>query len=137
MGFKRITAAFDDVARARLCQSSGSEHSAVESNSVTDLSDLVDSFLQTDGNDDVRYKEKEGPEDRDSVESEGYNCMELESKEILMSLISDQDTVSQAKQMIHKEMEKAYRILGNSLSEGFKRRAMSWLRQRGFDAGEN
>lgn len=137
MGFKRITAAFDEVARARLCQSSGSEHSAVESNSVTDLSDLVDSFLQTDGNDDVRYKEKEGQEDRDSVESEGYNCMELESKEILMSLISDQDTVSQAKQMIRKEMEKACRILGNSSSEGFKRRAMSWLRQRGFDAGEN
>lgn len=138
--FKKITAAFDDVARARLCESSGSEHSAAESNSDADLSDLVDSFLQItdDRNKDVVVGFKdivEGGGDRDgTVESElgcyDDNCIEAQNKEILMSLISDQDA---SKHMILQVMQMA---LCNSAISSSHRRTMSFLRHKGLDAGQ-
>ncbi|KAM3268224.1 hypothetical protein P3S67_031165 [Capsicum chacoense] len=44
MRFKRVAEAFDEVAKARFCTSSGSEHSSIES--ITDLYDLVNSFIE-------------------------------------------------------------------------------------------
>ncbi|KAI3803589.1 hypothetical protein L1987_31745 [Smallanthus sonchifolius] len=135
--FKRITAALDDDARARLCQSSGSEHS---SNSATDLSDLVDSFF--DGDDDDRGKSYGENESRDRLEETEYQKAESfygtdsDTKEMLMDLIgggADDDDDHQ-KRAIRSAVETACRNFENS-SEGFKRHLMTVLRQLGFDSG--
>ncbi|PKI37416.1 hypothetical protein CRG98_042202 [Punica granatum] len=47
---KRVAAAFDEVAQGRgMCESSGSEHSATEEISPDNLSDLVASFMEKEG----------------------------------------------------------------------------------------
>ncbi|KAI3774868.1 hypothetical protein L1987_49431 [Smallanthus sonchifolius] len=136
--FKRITAALDDDARARLCQSSGSEHSA---NSATDLSDLVDSFF--DGDDDDRGKSYSENEARDHLEETEYQKAESfygtdsDTKEMLIDLIGGgaDDEDDRAKGAIRSGVETACRNFENSSSEGFKRHLMTVLRQLGFDAG--
>ncbi|KAK3038922.1 hypothetical protein RJ639_027550 [Escallonia herrerae] len=153
--FKRITAAFDDLARARLCESSGSEHSAAES-SAADLSDLVNSFLEREGNE-VELRDDEHEEETDKKKkkkkkkksSEGEEGVEpercsfdSEAKEVLMSLVGggkveEEGEDSPLKRMVCAEVEKACRSLLDQgvAAEGFKRRVMTSLRQRGFDAG--
>ncbi|KAK3022007.1 hypothetical protein RJ639_045168 [Escallonia herrerae] len=155
--FKRITAAFDDLARARLCESSGSEHSAAES-SAADLSDLVDSFLEREGNE-VELGHDEHEEDTDEKKkkkkkkkksSEGEEGLEpercsfdSEAKEVLMSLVGgsgaeEEGEDGRVKRMICAEVEIACRSLldEGTAAEGCKRRVMTSLRQRGYDAGE-
>ena len=132
MRFKRIMTKFDDDARARLCQSSGSEHSS--NNSMTDLSDLVDSFFEAGccekmENDIVDEK-------RDDQEVSGYNCTDLEDKEMLVDLFDGDDDVC-TKRAICYEVESLCSNLDGCSSEGFKRSLMSLLRQRGYDAGKN
>lgn len=132
---------FDDDARARLCQSSGSEHSS--NNSITDLSDLVDSFFEA-GCCDHRVGEKmdqndfmDEIRDQDQVVS-GYNCTDLEDKEMLVDLFeggSDIDDDVCTKRAICYEVESLCSNLDDCSSEGFKRSLMSFLRQRGYDAG--
>ncbi|KVH93172.1 uncharacterized protein LOC112516723 [Cynara cardunculus var. scolymus] len=139
MRFKRITEAFDDDARARLCQSSGSEHSA---NSVTDLSDLVDSFFEGDaggrgkscGENKVRDRDQE---ETKYQEAESFYGTDSETKEMLIDLIDDdaENEDDRSKCAIRSEVETVCRNLENSSSEGFKRHLMTLLRQRGFDAG--
>ncbi|KAF8409639.1 hypothetical protein HHK36_005717 [Tetracentron sinense] len=137
MRFKRVAAAFDEVARARLCESCGSEHSSDNSDDI--LSDLVDSFLERDDRfeaDDEEEKTKREAERNRSSESENY-WSDSETKEMLQSLlggdVSDPD--DEVKLTIRAETELACRIIGNSSSEAFKRRLMTRLRERGFDAG--
>nr|GEZ52402.1 hypothetical protein [Tanacetum cinerariifolium] len=93
---------FDDDARARLCQSSGSEHSS--NNSITNLSELVDSFFE-DG------------------------CCDRGGSDI----DDDVDDVC-TKRAICYEVESVCRMLEDCSSDGFKRSLMSLLRQRGYDA---
>ncbi|KAL4588946.1 hypothetical protein LXL04_001846 [Taraxacum kok-saghyz] len=140
MRFKRITAAFDDDARARLCQSSGSEHSE---NSVTDLSDLVDSFFEAESGD-HRGKSCGENKGRDRCEETEYDREEesfygtdSETKEMLVDLIGGgtDGEDDRAKRVIRYEVETICRNLIVSSSEGFKRNLMTLLRQRGFDAG--
>ncbi|KAF9609681.1 hypothetical protein IFM89_017880 [Coptis chinensis] len=124
--FKRVTAGFDEVARARLCESSGSEHS--EDNSA-DLSDLIDSFMErNDGNekDDIVDKHRDI---YDGVWSDS------ETLELLQSLVALDGVDGDVKKTIRDEAERACCMVGISSSEGFKRRLMSRLRERGFDAG--
>lgn len=138
MRFKRITEAFDDVARARLCQSSGSEHST---NSVTDLSDLVDSFFEGDaggrGKSCGENKVRDRQEETEYQEAESFYGTNSETKEMLIDLIGDDadDEDDRAKRAIRSEVETLCRNLENSSSEGFKRHLMTLLRQGGFDAG--
>ncbi|PWA48137.1 hypothetical protein CTI12_AA493830 [Artemisia annua] len=141
MRFKRIMAKFDDDARARLCQSSGSEHSS--NNSITDLSDLVDSFFEPGCCDRGGEKMENDfvDEIRDDQEVSGYNCTDLEDKEMLVDLfeggsdIDDDDDDVCTKRAICFEVESLCSNLDDCSSEGFKRSLMSLLRQRGYDAG--
>ncbi|KAJ0530748.1 hypothetical protein HanRHA438_Chr10g0464491 [Helianthus annuus] len=135
--FKRITTALDDDARARLCQSSGSEHSA---NSITDLSVLVDSFFDGEDDDDrgkscVEHDDLEETEEYQKAES--FYGTDSDVKEMLMDLIGGctDDDDDRMKRAIGFEVEKVCRSFENTSSEGFKRNLMTVLRQRGFDAG--
>lgn len=134
--FERVAAAFDEVARVRPCDS-------WESESYTDLSDLVNSFLEEEidgGEEDMIEIEgeevDEGENDGDlSGRRESY-CSRTETKEELQRLFGN-DPSDVAAQKIRSETELACRhIGGSSSSKGFKRRLMNLLLERGFDAGE-
>ncbi|TKY72221.1 hypothetical protein E2542_SST00960 [Spatholobus suberectus] len=136
--FQRVAAAFDaDVARVRLCESSGSEHSP---ESLTDLSDLVKSFMEK--NETEQEKAEVGGADHceechDEEELEkSPECSDLEKREMLRSLLQgnggdDGEDERDAKEKIRREVEVACGVVGKSS----KRRLMSWLREKGFDAG--
>ncbi|KAA8520172.1 hypothetical protein F0562_014428 [Nyssa sinensis] len=122
--FKRVTAIFDEVARARLCESSGSEH--LPENAM-DLSDLVKSFIESDGKEINREKEGNHPE------SESF-CSNSEMTDELRRLFGCEDDAD-VKRNLQFETEEACQVIGNGSSPGFKRRLMTRLRERGFDAG--
>ncbi|KAJ7946370.1 DUF506 family protein [Quillaja saponaria] len=139
--FERVAAAFDaDVARVRLCESSGSEHSPESS---TDLSNLVESFMEKNYREEVVEDVGVNNHEEDSVER--YGCSESEKKEKLQNLFglvsnvndeNDEDEDERSvKEKIRAEIEIAYGILGDRSSPGFKRRLMTRLREKGLDAG--
>lgn len=129
--FQRVAAAFDaDVARVRLCESSGSEHSP--ESSTDHLSYLVKSFMERAEGELDAHDDKEG-EDRPNLDSE-------KRQKLLQCLSggtgSDADDEG-AKENVRRESELAWGgLVGSNSSPGFKRRLMSRLRDRGFDAGE-
>ncbi|KAL3519389.1 hypothetical protein ACH5RR_017538 [Cinchona calisaya] len=133
--FKRVAAVFDEEARARLYESSGSEHNSAET--LTDLSYLVNSFLENDHH--GRVDDQENDHAADKVESSSErNCSDSEIKDSLKRLFDFQ--VDEVKRNILVGVENALRELGNnsivdSSSVDFKRRLMARLRERGFDAG--
>ncbi|XWS18134.1 hypothetical protein CRYUN_Cryun32bG0016000 [Craigia yunnanensis] len=133
----RIAVAFNETAKApmRLCESSGSEHSPKDS---TDLSDLVNSFSESDcevENDEGKIHQEEEEKQDDS---DGY-WSESETKRMLQRLLSnvhDGNQEEDVNQKICKETELACgKIIGDRMSEDFKRQLMSHLRDKGFDAG--
>ncbi|KAG5561290.1 hypothetical protein RHGRI_004351 [Rhododendron griersonianum] len=145
--FKRVAEAFDGVSRARLCESSGSEHSP--ENYSLDLSDLVESFFEREGREEGENGDDNGSE-VDSLENETKQgeCddheendqSEWESKELLLRGLlfggGDQGDDDQVKESIRAEVERASRVVGDGPERpGFKRRVMTRLRERGFDAG--
>ncbi|KAI4298768.1 hypothetical protein L6164_032286 [Bauhinia variegata] len=141
--FERLAAAFDaDVSRVRLCESSGSEHSP---ESLTDLSDLVKSFMEKNervdqGGEarDVKYdvKDEKDEEEIEKCQSSDSDC---DKKEILQSLFAgdeeDDEEDRDGKEKIRGEVERSYGLVGDKSSPEFKRRLMTWLREKGFDAG--
>ncbi|KAL7000003.1 hypothetical protein U1Q18_001153 [Sarracenia purpurea var. burkii] len=135
--FKRVFVTFDEIARARLCESSGSEHSAAAAaeESSANLSGLVDSFLDRDyGVEEDFCEDAESDEESNRNESESY-CTDFEMKKTLLSLIGSEEDGGGVRRMIRAEMESACRSSGSGSTDGFKRRVMSWLRHKGFDAG--
>ncbi|KAI5414505.1 hypothetical protein KIW84_040126 [Lathyrus oleraceus] len=109
----------------RLCESSGSEHSAEDS---TDLSDLVKSFMEKNS-----LKEDSVVHENDDGEFEWYDYSE--KKEILQEIFGDADD-DNVKEKIRREVEVAIELVaGDKSSPEFKRLVMSRLRERGFDAG--
>ncbi|KAL9320772.1 hypothetical protein ACSQ67_012611 [Phaseolus vulgaris] len=133
--FQRVAAAFDaDVARVRFCESSGSEHSP---ESLTDLSDLVKSFMEK--NEITAEKEVGGvipfEEERGEEQLEETEWSDSEKMEMLRSLFSgnEEDDVDErdAKEKIRREVEVACGVVGNNS----KRHLMSQMREKGFDAG--
>ena len=138
MRLNRIAMAFNEVVKASmwLCQSNGSEHSPEDYN---DLSALVNSFFERDceiqTNEGKIHQEKEEEQD----DSDGY-WSESDTKHMLESLLSnahDGNQEEDVKQKIRNETELACRmIIGDRLSEDFKRQLMSHLRDKGFDAGQ-
>ncbi|XP_057433013.1 uncharacterized protein LOC130725841 [Lotus japonicus] len=151
--FQRMAAAFEaDVARVRPCgESSGSEHSPPES--VTDLSDLVNSFMEKnersaaagEGGEeelvDVRREEDNEKGACDEEEVEKLEWSESEKREMLLGFFAgneegdDDEDEREAKETIKGEVEFALGIVGDSSVPGFKRLLMSRLREKGFDAG--
>lgn len=121
--FKRTAAAFDEAAKVRSWESSGSEHSSA------DLSDLVNSFLERETEDVVDHQDKHDDNELDST-----NSPDLESRDLLNNLSHGGNDVVRAS--IHAEVEKA-RSEGSSSPPDFKRRLTTLLRNRGFDAGES
>ncbi|KAG4123952.1 hypothetical protein ERO13_D10G009300v2 [Gossypium hirsutum] len=128
MMLNKIAVAFNEAA-ARLCESSGSEHSSKDS---IDLSDLVSSFF------DCQVETHESPTSfcRDRDNSDGY-LSESETKRTLLSLLGgDDDRDEDVKQIVREETQRACEMMVEfGLSEDFKRQLMSHLRHKGFDAG--
>ncbi|XP_058070795.1 uncharacterized protein LOC131219584 [Magnolia sinica] len=128
--FKRVTAPLDDLARARLCESSGSEHSPDNS---PELADLVDSFMEREGG--GEEGELWEAEENKISGSEASACSDSDTREMLEGLlevgVSDGDRV---RRRIRAETEAAWRSIG-TVSEGFKRKLMGLLREKGLDAG--
>ncbi|KAL3521895.1 hypothetical protein ACH5RR_014729 [Cinchona calisaya] len=151
--FKRVAAAFDEEARARLYESissSGSDHSVAAAETLTDLSDLVNSFLENE-EDFVDHQENDDDDDDDddvaedkllaeSSSSERQNSSDSGIKDTLKRLFDCQKSDDyKVTTNIHTAVEKAFKEVdnnGRSLSSiDFKRRLMARLRDRGFDAG--
>ncbi|CAI9086907.1 OLC1v1020832C1 [Oldenlandia corymbosa var. corymbosa] len=142
--FKRVAAAFDDEARARLYggggESSGTDHSGHQS--LTDLSYLVNSFLEDDGHGGLG----DDADDGKTESSPENNCSDSEIKDSLKRLFGwDEETgggghyEDKVKKKIHGLVVKALRDLNGhdnlSARTDFKRRLMARLRHRGLDAG--
>ncbi|XP_039166984.1 uncharacterized protein LOC104442943 [Eucalyptus grandis] len=139
--FKRVAMAFDEA--ARLCESSGSEHS-VSSESFPDLSDLVTSFMEKEGR--VEAEEDNDDEKLSKEECEGNDfddCWsdsdESSTRETLEDIFVRDYNGDEVKVKIGAEVELACEFIGrgrvNMSSHDFKRRLMARLRDRGFDAG--
>ncbi|MCL7045871.1 hypothetical protein MKW94_028428 [Papaver nudicaule] len=136
--FKRVAEAFNEA--ARICaESSGSEHSAVEETSPSDLSDLVNSFLEMANDDEVAEEQTYDEKIVNVKNNKGSSDNGLDdskTKDMLKSLLLGVKDDYEVKREIHEETELAYKDIGISSSEdGFKRLLMTRLRQRGFDAG--
>ncbi|XP_059629216.1 uncharacterized protein LOC132271745 [Cornus florida] len=129
--FKRVAAAFHEVAPARLCESSGSEHSPESS---MDLFNLVTSFIERDDREDRDIEEVNQEEEENGDESQSF-CSNLETVDRLGGLLGCED--DEMKRNIRAQTEQAWpHVIGeSSTSPGFKRRLMTRLRERGFDAG--
>ncbi|WJX22894.1 hypothetical protein P8452_12158 [Trifolium repens] len=138
--------AFDaDVALARgkrCSESSGSEHSPESS---IDLSDLMLSFMENnerlgEEEDVVHHGGRDEKSDGEEVEKFGEWCDD-EMSEMLKELFGGNEDVDEdereAKEIIRKEVEVAIGELvgSDSINDGFKRRLMSHLREKGFDVG--
>lgn len=122
MNFK---GAFNEVPRVKSCESSGSEHSA-------DLSDLVNSFLESAIGEEIRDEELVD-QDKDG---NGSSDDDVESQDVLKNLFSHENDA--VRRSIQEEVGKAYGDAGGGLSSSpdCKRLLMARLRSRGFDAGE-
>lgn len=134
--FQRVAAAFDaDVARVGLCESSGSEHSP---ESLTDLSDLVKSFMEKNEATTGEKEEEEVGDVREGHDEEEFEKTEWsysEKREMLRSLLyenDDDEDERDDKEKIRREAEVAFGVVVGNYS---KRRLMSLLREKGFDAG--
>lgn len=128
--FKRTAAAFDEAAKVRSWESSGSEHSS------DDLSDLVNSFLERETEEVIDHQDKHGNEIDfdDDNELDITNSPDFETRDLLNNLSHSGNDAVRAS--IHAEVEKA-RSEGSSSPPDFKRRLTTLLRNRGFDAGES
>ncbi|XP_041024132.1 uncharacterized protein LOC121264870 [Juglans microcarpa x Juglans regia] len=136
--FEWVAAAFQDVSRVGLCESSGSEHSP---ESPADLSDLVNSFIERDGEVDGDDKEVE-LEKEQNHEEYSPDSSDSETKEMLRDLFgwdhdgADGDHHNDLKHKIRAETRHASRgLIVDRSSPAFKRQLMARLRDRGFDAG--
>ncbi|KAF7847875.1 hypothetical protein BT93_L2491 [Corymbia citriodora subsp. variegata] len=139
--FKRVAAAFNEA--ARLCESSGSEHSP-SSDSFANLSDLVTSFMEREGR--VKDEEDDDDEKLGKEECEGNDfddCLsdsdESSTREALQEILARDDNGNEEKAKIGAEVELACEFIGrdrvNMSSHDFKRRLTARLCDRGFDAG--
>ncbi|KAF3656114.1 putative early nodulin-like protein 2-like [Capsicum annuum] len=140
MRFKRVAEVFDEVAKARFCISSGSEHSSIES--ITDLYDLVNSFIENGNCEEEINVINDNYEEK--LEENGglinVNCFDndLEIMDKLRKLLLgyEESDVDYVKKNIKNVVENALGDIDDlSIAMDFKRRLMSRLRDRGFDVG--
>ncbi|KAK6774910.1 hypothetical protein RDI58_025911 [Solanum bulbocastanum] len=132
--FKRVAAAFDEVAKARICESSGSEHSPPPPvvTELTDLSRLVNSFLEGE---EITVNEKLEEIDG-NVDTNCFDDSEI--KENLRNLFnSDGNSGDDLKKSVINVVENVLLAedTNDRRSPEFKRWLMTRLRDHGFDAG--
>lgn len=126
MSFERVAAAFQaDVARVRPCECGETDYSSED---FTDLSDLVKSFIEKEGEEEDAVGV--GWDDWD----EDLEWFDSEKREILQTIFSD-DGDDDFKCIIRREIELVMMENKKSTPQ-FKAQLMSRLRERGFDAGE-
>ncbi|KAI3440188.1 uncharacterized protein J3R85_003803 [Psidium guajava] len=141
--FNRVAAAFDEA--ARLCESSGSEHSP-SSESFTDLSELVTSFMEREGRAEAEEDDDDDDEKllKEECESNDFdNCMsdseDSSTRATLEKILARDYNGDEVKAKVGAEVELACEFIGRDRvdmsSHDFKRRLMARLRERGFDAG--
>ncbi|KAK1296987.1 hypothetical protein QJS10_CPB15g01508 [Acorus calamus] len=132
--FKRATwAAWDETAWARL--SSGSEHSAESSSTVDsvspDLSDLVDSFIESTDGDESDVGAWDGRWEMEDEEEEEVKGKEaVVGKERLVGYLKGSGEADRIRKVVEK-------VVGGVVGlgqVGFKRRLMTRLRDEGLDA---
>ncbi|KAE8673861.1 Detected protein of unknown function [Hibiscus syriacus] len=124
----KIAAAFNEA--ALLYETSGSEHSPED---PTDLSDLVNSFFESGGGGGFDVGTDEATTFCLERDDGDWSDSETVSTTLLGLLQYDQE--EDVKKMVKKETEHACETsIGFGLSDDFKRRLMSHLRDRGFDA---
>lgn len=125
--YKRATAPLDRTARARLWEGRLGESGSPENSS--ELADLVDSFYDEEAN------EMDGERgDESDTGSDGKEVGNRERRAVLEAALAKSEADSVANR-IRVEAEGAVRAAGSD-TDGFKRRVMTWLRERGFDAGK-
>lgn len=101
--------------------------------SLTDLSDLVNSFLESD---EIQEIDSYETERIDGTDSENF-CGNSEIKDLLRGFLENEEN-GDVKKKIRVEVELACGVIGDkSSSPEFKRRLMTSLRERGFDAGKS
>lgn len=102
--------------------------------SLTDLSDLVNSFLESD---EIQEIDSFEAERIDGTDSENF-CGNSEIKDLLRGFLENEEN-GDVKEKIRVEVELACgTVIGyKSSSPEFKRRLMTSLRERGFDAGKS
>ena len=138
--FQRVAEAFDKGAMVRLCESSGSEHSAA-AESVADLSDLVESFIERgnyrgDSKDDGEEVERDSFDEMDDEEEQGGYQSDSETKNTLRQLLDKNGGCDDVKENIVAEVELTCAVIGDRSDREFKRKLTTHLRHKGFDAGE-
>ncbi|XLU52696.1 hypothetical protein S245_047344 [Arachis hypogaea] len=137
--FHRVAAAFDaEVARVRLCESSGSEHSPPETSK--DLFDLVNSFMESsDKAREITEEEEQSVHREEGVVEERTECFDSEKRQILQDLFAcgGGDDIDDERDLIRREVEAAVAcgVVAETNFPEFKRKLMSHLREKGFDAG--
>ncbi|XP_065847814.1 uncharacterized protein [Euphorbia lathyris] len=131
MRMKGMAAVFNDAVRMRLCQSSsGSEHYSPEDSD--DLSDLVNSFIETDFTNHDPEVNNQDPVNESNLEESANYCSDSENNNKLQNLLSNQDEDDEIRRIIQVVGE----MIEEKSSQGFnKRTLMSHLRHHGFDAG--
>lgn len=139
-----MAAAFDEAARVRLCESSGSEHSP-------ELSDLVNSFIERDNGwdgGDILDHDEEIDKDIERINDEGSEngcdwseASEKKDVQLKSLLMGNHDGDDHDDHMIKQKIrDEAVGMIGLGdvrSDQGFKRRLMAHLRAKGFDAGKS
>ncbi|KAL1804172.1 hypothetical protein ACET3Z_032819 [Daucus carota] len=131
--FKRVAEAFDRASRARAnCDESSGSERHLSPAPESDLSDLVNSFIDgEEGDRGVKEDKLDVTSDENDVGDYWENCVDS-LRDYLEEKCGDGDL----KMRIRAEVELACSGLGiDRSSPEFKRCLMTSLRQRGFDAG--
>ncbi|KAJ8751626.1 hypothetical protein K2173_025781 [Erythroxylum novogranatense] len=135
--FKRVAAAFDEAARVRLCESSGSDY--FSPGNSAHLSDLVNSFIERDYvNSDVVVNSDQRSRlenDNGKIDDSEMCWSDSDTKVMLENLFLSNYQDLDIREKIASEAKLACEEIGDRSSQGFKRALMSRLRDRGFDAG--
>lgn len=121
--YEGAPAPLDVTARAPLWEERRSELGSLEN--LDELADLVDAFYDEEGKDRDGGREDESDSGSDG-KSKGW-------RETLEAALAESEA-DMAAEPIRVETERAVRAVGSD-ADGLKRRVMSWLRDRGFDAG--
>ncbi|KAJ3700333.1 hypothetical protein LUZ61_004038 [Rhynchospora tenuis] len=124
--YKKAVLALDETAKARLWWGpfGGESFTSSSSDESAELADLVDSFYDSD------YEPRDG--DEIEAETDGENGGEfIEMLDATLDEIGDDLEVDR----IRVEVERAIRVAGSGPDSRFKKRVVSLLQERGFDAG--
>lgn len=122
--FEKLAMEFDDISNLKPCESSGSEHSP--DSSFTDLSDLVNSFIEDNSVDKIEEQDQSNQLESDKL------CLDIETRNELQSLMSYANDSDESRKTIKNEVEMAVGFDGLNID---KRKLITRLRENGLNAG--